>query len=387
VTERLYYTDSTLLDFSATVVGHDGDATRVLLDRTAFYPTSGGQPHDVGRLGGTRVLDVLDRDDAIIHVVDAPVPLGPVRGVVDAARRRDHMQQHSAQHLLSALAEDRWQWQTVSVHFGAADSTIEFATATITDLQLGQLEAAANQAVASALLVRVSQEDATTATGLRKPTGRRGPIRIVTIEGVDRSACGGTHVMRTSEIGAVLLTGIERIRGQVRMAFVAGDRVLAQVRAAATTLQRTAAALHCAVPDLPDVAATRQDETRALRQRADGLEAEVALNRIDAIDRGTPPRGDDVRRVVVRYTDELPSLLRQLASAVASRTRLVLVLAPVVEGTIYLATSADAGVDAGVVLKRALAAHGGRGGGSPRAAQGSVPADRLAAVLDALISP
>src|ERR1019366_4046671 len=116
MTERLYYRDATLLAFDATVVDHVGDTQHVVLDRTAFYPTSGGQPHDTGLLGTARVIDVIDDDVRIVHVLDTPLPIGPVRGAVDGARRRDNMQQHTAQHLLSALAGDRYKWETTSVH-------------------------------------------------------------------------------------------------------------------------------------------------------------------------------------------------------------------------------------------------------------------------------
>ncbi|MBP9899466.1 MAG: hypothetical protein KBF28_13890, partial [Gemmatimonadales bacterium] len=112
MTLRLYYTSATLLDFPATVIGHDGDLTRVVLDQTAFYPTSGGQPHDTGMLGGIPVIDVIDDGERIIHVLAAPLPLGEVRGVVNAARRTDHMEQHTAQHLLSAIAADTFGWET-----------------------------------------------------------------------------------------------------------------------------------------------------------------------------------------------------------------------------------------------------------------------------------
>ena len=118
MTERLYYRDARLLEFDATVVEHAEDAYHVVLDRTAFYPTSGGQPNDTGRLAAARVVDVKEAGDRIVHVVDTPVPLGTVHGSVDPARRLDHVQQHSAQHLLSAIAADRFGWETVSVHFG-----------------------------------------------------------------------------------------------------------------------------------------------------------------------------------------------------------------------------------------------------------------------------
>jgi len=238
MTERLYYHDSRLLEFDAIAVAHAGDARHVVLDRTAFYPTSGGQPHDAGVLGGAHVTDVIDEDRRIVHVVDAAVPLGPVHGTVDGFRRRDHAEQHTAQHLVSALAGDRLGWDTVSVHFGEDHSSIEFATPAASDEQLRALEQWASEIVGEAREVSIGFEDATFAdrTGLRKPSVRTGDIRVITIAGLDRSACGGTHLSRTSEVGSVLLLGVEKIRGHVRIGFLAGGRVLAHARADAALL-------------------------------------------------------------------------------------------------------------------------------------------------------
>ena len=207
MTTRLYHHDPLLLEFDAVVVEHTGDAQHVVLDRTAFYPTSGGQPHDTGALGGARVTDVIDEAARIVHVLDVPLPLGPVHGSVDGVRRRDHMQQHTAQHVLSALASDRLGWDTASVHFGQDHSSIEFAVAGASEQQVLELEQWANEVVGEAREVSIGFEDAAAADriGLRKPSGRSGEIRVITIANLDRSACGGTHVMRTSEIGCVQL--------------------------------------------------------------------------------------------------------------------------------------------------------------------------------------
>jgi alanyl-tRNA synthetase len=373
VTERLYYRDAALLAFDANVIAHVGDARHVVLDRTAFYPTSGGQPHDVGRLNDAGVIDVIDNDAQIVHVTDIEVPLGPVHGEIDAGRRHDHMQQHTAQHLLSALAADRLKWETTSVHFGAGHSTIEFATGSVSARQLVDLQSWANTIVAEARVVTVTFEDAASAeaAGLRKPTGRTGEIRVITIDGVDRSACGGTHLSRSSEIGAILLLDTEKIRNNVRLGFLAGNRVLAHAAAHDALLARLARDAGCAVNQLEAFVPARQQEIKLLREHASALEREVATARLQALYRSSDPHSDGLRRLELRATDQPATLLRAMAQEVAALERATFAAIAADPPTIYFATSADSGIDAGAALKPALTAVGGRGGGSARIAQGT----------------
>ena len=375
MSERLYYRDASLLEFDAQVVEHAGDAHHVVLDRTAFYPTSGGQPHDIGVLGASRVVDVIDEGARIVHVVEGNLPLGAVRGAVDGARRRDHMQQHTAQHLLSALAGDQYKWETASVHFGAEHSTIEFATSTTSDRQLADLQQWANAVVAQARTVSVTFEDAAAAdvAGLRKPSGRSGEIRVIAIDGVDRSACGGTHVARTSEIGPVLLRGVEKIRGHTRVGFLAGGRVFSHVLAADKTLDALATELGCAVNQLEEIVATRQQESKSLRDQLGTLEQEAAGSRIRAMYGDAGSGADGLRRIMYHAADESASLLRLMAQAVAPLEQCLFVAIGATPPALYFATSNDSGVDAGALLKPALAVVGGRGGGSARVAQGTAP--------------
>jgi alanyl-tRNA synthetase len=380
VTERLYYHDARLLEFTARVIEHAGDALHVVLDRTAFYPTSGGQPHDIGMLGAARVVDVTDDGDRVIHVTDVEVPLGEIAGRIDAERRIDHMQQHTAQHLLSAIAADRFGWETMSVHFGADHSTIEFGSANPGVDQLRTLERAANEAVARALPVTVTLEDAAAAAaaGLRKPSDRTGAVRVISIEQLDRSACGGTHVGSTSEIGAILLLDVERIRGHARVGFVAGERVLAHARRASLHLARLAADLGSSVAEAPEILPAKLAELRALRDRVATLERELASARLAALHAAADIDSSGIRTILVEGTDEPASMIRAMAQGVAAldQTRFVATLAT--PPTIFFATSADTGLDAGALLKRALGPVGGRGGGSPRLAQGTAPsADTL----------
>jgi alanyl-tRNA synthetase len=385
MTHRLYY-DSAALQFDAQAIAHDGDATRVLLDRTAFYPTSGGQPHDTGTLGAARVLDVIDADDHIVHVLDTAVPLGPVHGTVDADRRHDYTVQHTAQHLLSALAGDRLGWSTESVHFGTKHSSIEFSTAEVSDTQLQELERWANDAVGDALPVRVGYEDAATATGLRKPPTKAGTIRIITIEGIDRSACGGTHVTSTARLGSLMCTGVERIRGQTRVSYLAGERVPREFRRQSALLAELVATTGAGEAELAGVIRSRLDLLRDSEKRMSALERELAETRVRELLREAPTGPGGVRRLVLHPGAGAVDALRHLAQA-ASAEPLVFCVASVLEpATIIVSASPDSGLNAGALLKTALTAVGGRGGGSATFAQGTVPSPAsLNAVVNALL--
>jgi alanyl-tRNA synthetase len=385
MTLRLYH-DSDALGFDAEVIGFDGDPTRVVLDRTAFYPTSGGQPHDPGTLGGTRVVDVIDGEERIIHVMDAPLSLGAVRGEVDPVRRRDFTQQHTAQHLVSALAEDRFGWRTASVHFGEEHSTIEFDTATASDSELATLHAASLEAIAAALPVVIGYEDAATARGLRKPPPRDGTIRIVTIQGLDRSACGGTHVTGTAQLGSVVWTGLERIRGRIRLGYLAGDRVLRGFARQRALLDAIAGAAETTAAELEELVPRRFGALREAEKRVAALERELAGYRIRELLLQTPPGSGGVRRLVLHPGAASVDALRHLAHAAAAASHVLFVATAESPAMVIVAASPDAGFDAGTALKAALAPVGGRGGGSPSLAQGTVPdASALDAVVKALL--
>ncbi len=385
MTHRLYH-DSDTPSFDAIVVAHDGDGTRVVLDRTAFYPTSGGQQHDTGTLGSARVIDVIDADDRIIHVVDSALPLGPVHGEVDAARRRDHTVQHTAQHLISAIAADRLGWSTESVHFGETHSTIEFDTASASEEQLRQLEEWSNDAIGAALPVTTGLEDAATATALRKPTDRTGMIRVVTIAGLDRSACGGTHVTSTARIGSVSISSSERIRGRVRVGFLAGGRVLARLHHCDALLTQLAAECRTGIGELAELIPARMEALRQAEKRIDELEQGMAIFRLQQLIDAAGVGRDDSRRIVLDRWGESAGVLHAMAQAVQHQSRLCLVATTEAPPTIILAASPDSGMDCGAALKSAVTTVGGRGGGSALLARGSVPAvSCLGPVLDALL--
>lgn len=383
MTERLYYDDAYRTRFEARVVARADEGRRLYLDRSAFYPTSGGQPHDTGTLAGVAVLDVVDEDDRVAHVMAAPVAGDVVDGVVDWERRRDHMQQHTGQHLLSALCADRFGWETVSVHFGDASSTLDIATESVAPATVAEIERLANAAVTENHAVAVSFEDAATASGLRKPSDRAGLLRIVTIAGMDRSACGGTHVRATGEIGPIVLRRVEKVRKATRLEFLCGQRAIARARADYDVLSRMANALSCGIDELGAIVPAQAEQVRMLENERKRLEEEVSAARARERYHTLAPDADGVRRLLERRAQGKADDSRALALAFAALPKAVYAAAVATPPAILVAASDDSGVDAGKALKAALAEVGGRGGGSPRLAQGTV-SDALA--LDRVLS-
>jgi alanyl-tRNA synthetase len=389
MTLRLYYTDAYLTTFAATVTGRTDGGTRVYLDRTAFYPTSGGQPHDTGRLGGATVLEVVDEGDRIAHLLDAPPAGDRVEGEVDWPRRFDHMQQHTGQHLLSAVFADLAGHATTGVHFGREGSTLDLDVASLAPETVAEAELRANRIVTQNRPVEVTFEEAGSADGLRKPSTREGALRIVTIRDLDRSACGGTHVRATGEIGPVVIRGVERVRRAVRVEFLCGERAIRRTRADQELLAGLAAALSAAPAELPALVEAQRRALAAAEAGRRELEGELAGYRARELYRSAAPTG--AGRRVVRLREEGGPLerLRPLAQAVAALPAGVFVGAVGQPPGLILAVAEDAGLDAGRVLKEVLAGVGGRGGGTARLAQGGVPGpealDVALAALEAAI--
>ena len=374
VTERLYYTDSYLREFSARIVGRSPDGLTVYLDRTAFYPTSGGQPFDTGSLGGAGVVEVVDEDERIAHRLAAPAAEAEaVECAVDWERRFDHMQQHTGQHLISAVFEELFRLHTVSFHLGADSSTIDLEGPAVDARVLAAAERRANEVVCQNRPVRVDFQRAAEVQGLRKPSGREGTLRIVSIDGLDRSACGGTHLRSTGEIGVVLLRRTEKIRQAARVEFVCGARAVRRAHADYEALARAAQAFSAPLDEVPGCIAAQLEALRAAEKARQKLELELAACQGRELYDATAPGPDGFRRVRRRLERGSVDELRALAQNFTARERAVFLAALDEPPSVLLAVSADAGIDAGKAVKEAVAAAGGRGGGTPRIAQGSVP--------------
>jgi len=373
VTERLYYTDAYLASFSAAVSEIADGGRRIYLDRSAFYPASGGQPHDLGTIDGIPVLEVVDDGERVAHLLAAPLAASTVHGVVDWPRRFDHMQQHTGQHLLSAVFIELLNAETVSVHFGADNSTLDLDVGEVSPGEIADVQDRANAVSAENRPVTVSFEDAASVSGLRKPSDRAGVLRLVTIADLDKSACGGTHVRHTGEIGAILIRRVERVKKRVRVDFLCGLRAAHRARADYLALSHVAAGFSAALDDTPMLVDRQRQELRDSHGARDGLLQDLAT--FQARDRVMAAvRSASGHRIIVEH---LPGgsleALRPLANAVAAHEGAIFIGVSDEPAAILLATSPSSGVEAGSMLKGVLDAAGGRGGGSPRFAQGSLP--------------
>jgi alanyl-tRNA synthetase len=370
MTKRLYYHDCYLREFRARVIETTDDGRRVYLDRTVFYPTSGGQPFDVGTLGGVEVREVTDDDHRIAHILAEPLSAPEVEGRIDWNRRFDHMQQHTGQHLLSAVLAELFQAPTLSFHMGAVTSTIDIGIAALEPKRVEQVEDRCAQIVSEARPVAISFEEASADLGLRKASERSGTLRIVSIEGVDRSACGGTHVRSTAEIGTVSIRKLERIRGNLRLEFVCGLRALRQARQDFRTLSEIGRTLSVPFEDAPAAIAAQLEKAKALEKTAQRLAAELARREGVELYAAAAPDAQGLRRTAQRGM--IDDAMRARAQGFVAGPKAVFLAICENPPSVLLAASPDSGIHAGDRVKSAVTAAGGRGGGNQALAQGSV---------------
>jgi alanyl-tRNA synthetase len=382
MTERLYYTDSYLTEFHAHVVDRSPDGARIYLDRSAFYPTSGGQPFDTGFIAGASVIDVLDEGERVAHVLAAPVEAEEVDCRLDWQRRFDHMQQHTGQHLLSAVFAELFDIATVSVHLGAGSSTIDVDSPSLSADQIHAAELRANELVCENRRVSVSFEEASDEIGLRKPSSRSGELRIVSIDKLDRSACGGTHVSATGEIGLVLIRKLDKVRNSTRIEFLCGLRAVRRARADFDALSQIAHVFSAPIDDTPALVAFQMGALKTAEKDRRRLEEELGAAHGRELYDATPPDSQGMRRATRRLPSGSLDPLRAMAQAFCARPMAVFLGVAEEPLAILLATSRDSNLDSGKLLKAALTEVGGRGGGTPRLAQGSAPT--IAALEQAL---
>ncbi len=385
-TERLYLHDAYLRSFQARVLAAEAGPRGVVveLDRTAFYPTSGGQLHDTGLLGGLPVLEVTETDDGrVFHRLDGgdPATLSGqvVEGLVDWERRFDHMQQHTGQHLLSQAALRELGATTLAVHMGAERCTVDLDAVQFGPAEAARLEDAANAVVMENRPVHVHFVDEADVGrwGLRRPPQKSGTIRLVEVEGFDCSACGGTHVRATGEVGTVAVTGWERYKGGTRVQFLCGWRALRHRRRQSRLLADVQRLLSIGENEV--VAAVQR---LAAREQEAARRAEETLQRLLAAEAGLRRQGLEVPAVVTEVLSGRPlDEVRGLARALAAGGGLVVLLATE-EGHLVFARSPDVGVDVAALLQRTLREYGGRGGGRPEFAEGVV-GGAVAAALQA----
>jgi len=392
MTERLYYSDSYRTTFEARIVEclTLNDAPAVVLDRTAFYPTGGGQPHDTGVLGlppltenGIPVLDVLVReaDQAVVHLLSAARPvaaLSPdaqVRGEIDWSRRFDHMQQHTGQHILSQAFVQTVGADTVGFHLSADYSTIDLNRSPLSNADLAHAESLANQIVFEdrPVTAHLTTSEEATQLPLRKPPTAHGSIRVVQIEDFDRSACGGTHVARTGEVGLIKIVRSERRGSETRITFLCGRRALSHYDALNTLTRTLAARLSVGVEELPQAIERLQTESRSVRKERDRLHELLLDHEAVALIAGAQVIGpvSVVHKIFeAREVEEV----RRLATRIAAQPGHIAMLGITGEkAQLIFARAADLSYDMRPLLQEACRMVGGGGGGGPELAQGGGP--------------
>ena len=375
MTEKLYYTDPYLREFDAELietVSHEGRSALVL-DRTAFYPTSGGQPFDAGMFADVRVLDVVDTDDGrVLHVVDRAPSATRLHGTIDWTRRFDHMQQHTGQHVLSAAFDRVLDNRTMSFHMGGESATIDLAR----DVSLADAERCVDEANRIVwedrpVSIRFASAEEAAQLPLRKEPVRQGPLRLIDIRDFDLSACGGTHVARTGEIGVIAVTAVEKFRGGSRLTFVCGGRAVRALRIYRDAVAGSVRSLSVLPHELPVAVEKIQAESKQARKTITRLQSELAVHEAARLVAASPDV-DGVRRAVHVVDGWDVSGLKAVASSMVAHGS----VAAVIVGTaspiaVVVARAPGVAVDANAVLQQLLTRFGGRGGGKPDLAQGA----------------
>ena len=402
-TRRLYYDDAYEKEFEARVIhcevlppdmsaGITGTVWGLILDRTAFYPTSGGQPNDLGKIGDANVLDVRDEGEEILHLVDRKPADPDVMGCINWPRRFDHMQQHTGQHLLSAMFQERFGLPTVSFHLGAELCTIDLRGPEPTGKILEGAERAANQVVFEdrPVNVRYGTADQLSQLGVRKEVDRKGILRAIEIEAADLQPCGGTHVKSTGQIGVVLVRRCSKVRQDWRVEFVCGGRGERMARHDFQLLSEVAEKLSCAPEEIAAVAAralTERDANfKGLRSAQELLAKAEATLALQAV-----PTGADGLRVASRVFEGVPAeYLGFFATAFAKSEKTIALLATADGGHLLFAQHPSAGKDLNALLKQVLEKVGGKGGGTRDFACGRLadgaPAEKAVLLAKELLS-
>jgi len=375
ITERLYYSDSHLVEFEARVVDVTDRVsgwTAVVLDRTAFYPTGGGQPSDTGTLNSSRVVECIDDgDNGVLHVVQGAAPArdATVRGRVDWSRRLDHIQQHTGQHILSQALVKLFNAPTKSFRVMDASCEIDVELNNPTTEVIERAIELANNVIwedRSIAVLNVTPEQAAELP-LRKESAREGELRLIEIEGFDLTPCGGTHAVRTGEVGMIAVRSWLRAKGMTRIEFVAGTRALADYRKANKTAREIATLFSTGRDDAPQLAAQMVEENKELHRRirvleedAAGVEAErlLATAQNGVVTRVFNGRDAESLKKLAHALIATPGTIALLGSRDKDAARLV------------FARSTDAPGDMSSLMREACAMLDGRGGGKPELAQG-----------------
>lgn len=386
LTARLYFDDPHRTTFEAHITAtRQSDAGwEVALDQTCFYPTGGGQPHDLGTLGGLRVLDVREEDGVIWHVLPGRPADSHVIGEIDWPRRFDHMQQHTGQHILSAVALDQLGAETVSFHLGSESATIDLNVADLSSVQVEALEAEVNRLVTSAIPVRafiVAPEDIPGLNLRKLPTKGEQP-RIVKVAGVDASPCGGTHVRNTGEIGLVKIRRLERYKGGTRIEFLCGGRALGDYQWKHVAIMSLARDLSVADRDVEEAIRRTLAGEKEARRQVEQLQEQLLIYEAEGLRRAARPYGSFCL-AVRSFPERAPAEVKRLAGLLTAQPSMIALLASEAPSArLFFMRSADVDLDMRRALQEVTSKYGGGGGGRPQSAEGGgIPPAEVAAAL------
>jgi alanyl-tRNA synthetase len=395
MTDRLYYHNSFLYDFVAALedvrVMPDG-RTALVLDRTAFYPTSGGQVFDTGWLElepldtargkflpKLQVIEVAEEESgSILHYIEGEVPEGAVRvrGFIDVDRRRDHIQQHSGQHVLSGAFVELFQMPTVSFHMGEESCTIDLDAKSLSAEQVRQAELRANDIVLEDRPVSMQfvSPDQAREMGVRKiPPAERDELRLIGIDKFDLCACGGTHVRSTGQVGMILCRKVEKAKQGFRVEFVCGGRAMRHARKDYETLTEAGMLFSAHLWDVPAQIRKQVEETRAAGKVQHKLLEEIAELRAAQLT-SQAPSVDGIRLVEQVFADRDLGFVKLLAQKLTQSPGVIAILgAGSGQPAVVFAQTPGLKFDMGALMKESMTALGTRGGGSKDLAQGGVP--------------
>ena len=389
MTTKLYFDDQYLQEFSSTVIQkiETGEKPGIILDQTLFYPTSGGQPHDTGTINNIPVLDVIeDERHQIVHLLEEPVTGRSVEGLINWARRFDHMQQHTGQHLLSQAFIKTCDAETISFHMGDESATLDLNQTELSIETIAAVEDLANRIIYEnrSVIGRIIGKNELDQYPVRKPPAVDDNIRIVEIKDFDYSPCGGTHCSKTGEIGIVKIKRFENYKGGTRVHFLCGRRALKDYQEKSKIIKQIGEYLSAGETDLYKNIKKSRDELKLLRRDHGNLnrryldyEAQALFSERKEI--------ENINIIVKIFEDRNPKELKILAQKVMENfPSTVILFGAKSEGkaSLFFLRSEELACDMGKLMQEACAVINGRGGGRPQQAQGGGPAaDKLDAAL------
>ena len=394
MTERLYYNNAYLTEFDACVLNcrPNREFYDVLLDRSAFYPTSGGQPYDTGMLGNAKVIDVIVEDEEVWHTVTVPLRVGDVvHGTIDWTRRFDHMQQHAGDHMIAGILHRVMGGITIGLHISEAVSTIDVAmpngVTRISDEDIHRIELEVNEWIQQDMPIRCWFPDENELAGLplrKKPTVSK-HVRIVAIGDDEMVACGGTHPSSTGQIGMVKIVSVMPARGKMRVAFLAGQRALKDYFKCHETVHAAAALLNTNVSNLTASLIAVQEKLRVAESELFKVKKEQLFAQVHSMMEAAEVLPDGTR-LIARFVNADALLLKDLASKlIENPSVIVLIGSQTGNDAIYVfACSADVPINMGKLFREVASRFGGKGGGRTDFAQGGGNEKILEAACDVL---